>query len=234
MKPVPATVSDLLRRWADKRDRITVYSAATLVEFQSAADLDAAIARGVVAVRLTDRIGLTDDGRDPEFKQLRLVGNRDYDAKPQQCVAIGDDGVTLALDTAHADLLLEAEIVRLADPVAGDAPGVRRFRITPATVRRALAAAPMPEWEAWFRQRAGRAAPPTLKLFAAPGDVDLVVEKHTVLRLDDEDIADGLEQWPQTAEYLKLRLGPLAFAVAEADLPGLRAVLAELGVGVEG
>ena len=234
MKPVPATVSDLLRRWADKRDRITVYAAATLVEFQTPADLDAAIARGVVAVRVTDRIGLTDDGRDPEFKQLRLVGNRDYDAKPQRCVAVGDDGVTLTIDTTHADLLLEAEIVRLADAVPGDAPGVRRFRLTPTTVRRALAGGTLAELDTWFRQRAGQGTPPTVRLFAAPPDARADVRRHTVLHLADEELADGLAQWPETAERLRLRLGPKAFAVDEADLQGLTELLAGLGIECRG
>ena len=233
MKPVPATVSDLLRRWADKRDRITVYAAATLVEFQTPADLDAAIARGVVAVRITDRIGLTDDGRDPEFKQLRLVGNRDYESKPQQCVSVGDDGVTLTIDTTHADLLLEAEIVRLADPVLGDPPGVRRFRLSPATVKRALGVMPVSDLEAWFRQRSGRGTPPTVRLFAGSAESSAKVERHTVLRVEDEEIADGLAQWPETASYLKLRLGPQAFAVADDDLTALRAILASVGLGVE-
>ena len=43
MRPVPAPVADHLLRWADKRERITVYAAATLVEFQSPADLEAAV-----------------------------------------------------------------------------------------------------------------------------------------------------------------------------------------------
>ena len=32
--PVPANVLDLVRRWAGKRERITVHTAATLLEFQ--------------------------------------------------------------------------------------------------------------------------------------------------------------------------------------------------------
>ncbi|MGL6094804.1 MAG: hypothetical protein ACRC7O_03235, partial [Fimbriiglobus sp.] len=91
-KAVPAAVQDLLRRWADKRERISVYAAATLVEFQTPADLDTAISRGIVALRVTDRIGMTGDGRDPEFQHLRLIGNRDYETKPTRCVTVGDDG----------------------------------------------------------------------------------------------------------------------------------------------
>src|SRR6185369_15162163 len=38
-RPVPPAVADLLQRWANKRERIVVYSAATLVEFATTADL---------------------------------------------------------------------------------------------------------------------------------------------------------------------------------------------------
>ncbi len=232
LKPVPPSVADLLRRWADKRDRITVLAAATLVEFQTPADLDSAVARGVVSIRVTDRIGLTDDGRDPEFKHLRLIGNRDYEARPQQCVGVGPDGITLTVDTAHADLLLEAEIVRLADPVAGDPAGVRRFRVTPATLKRRLAdGVGLADIDAWFQTRAGQGLPPALRLFApnpqAPGPT---VGRHTVVHLPTPDMADGLTQWPPAAELVGERLGPTAVAVADENVEALRAVLAGLGI----
>src|SRR5262249_49107482 len=64
-RPVPAAVADLLGRWASKRERITVFASAVLVEFATPAELDAAVARGIVALRLTDRIGMTADGGEP-------------------------------------------------------------------------------------------------------------------------------------------------------------------------
>ncbi|MFM8274127.1 MAG: helicase-associated domain-containing protein, partial [Gemmata sp.] len=94
-RPVPAGVADLLQRWASKRERITVFAAAVLVEFQTPAELDAAVARGVVALRLTDRIGMTADGREPSLAHLRLIGNRDYESRPQRCLTVAADGVTL-------------------------------------------------------------------------------------------------------------------------------------------
>src|SRR5205814_3159627 len=39
-RPVPPAVLDSLRTWSDKRDRITVYPSATLLEFASAHDLE--------------------------------------------------------------------------------------------------------------------------------------------------------------------------------------------------
>jgi hypothetical protein len=234
MKPVPAPVADLLRRWADKRERITVYAVATLVEFQSPADLEAAVARGVVSVRVTDRIGLTDDGSDPDFKHLRLVGNRDYEARPTQCVTVDDDGVTLTVDPAQSDLLLEAEIGRLAEPVAGDPPGVRRFRLTPESLRRATTTGySLADLDAWFLARAGHALPPAGRLFVVgPQLPPPTAERHLVVHLPTAEVADGLVQWPTTAELVDRRLGPTAVVVDEANLPRFREVLAGLGIAL--
>jgi hypothetical protein len=130
-RPIPPAVADLLQRWASKRERITVFASAVLVEFGSPAELDVAVNRGIVALRLTDRIGMTADGAEPALAQLRLIANRDYEARPQQCVSVGDDGVTLTVDAAAADLLLDAEIGRFAVPLPTDPQAPRRFRMTP-------------------------------------------------------------------------------------------------------
>jgi hypothetical protein len=232
MKPVPPAVADLLRRWSDKRERITVYASATLVEFQSPADLEAAVARGVVSVRVTDRIGLSDDGREPDFKHLRLVGNRDYEARPTRCVTVAGDGVTLTVDSAQSDLLLEAEIGRLAEPLTGDAPGVRRFRLTPESLRRAIESGyTLSDLDAWFDARAGHPLTPAGRLFVlGPSLPPPTAARHLVVRLPSAEVTDGLMQWPPTAALVDERLGPTAVTVDEANLPQLKSVLDELGI----
>ena len=232
MRPVPPAVDDLVRRWANKRDRITVFASATLVEFQTPADLEAAIARGVVSVRVTDRIALTDDGRDPAFPHLRLIGNRDYEARPQQCLTVSPDGVTLTVDPAQSDLLLEAEIGRLADPVTGDPPGVRRFRISPTSLKRALATGlSLTDLDSWFRGRTGHPLTPAGKLFThGPQLPPPTAGQVLVVELPSADVADGLVQWPPTAGLIDRRLGPTAVAVDPANLPRLREVLGGLGI----
>lgn len=232
MRPVPPAVDDLLRRWSNKRDRITVFTSATLVEFQTPADLEAAVARGVVSVRVTDRIGLTDDGRDPAFPNLRLMGNRDYESKPQQCLTVADDGVTLTVDPARSDLLLEAEIGRLADPVTDDPPGVRRFRISPTSLKRALTTGlTLTDLDAWFRGRTGHPLTPAGRLFTVgPQLPPPAAGRVLVVELPSADVTDGLVQWPPTSGLVERRLGPTALVVDEANLPRLREVLAGLGI----
>lgn len=235
VRPVPAAVLDLLQRWANKRERITVYSSATLVEFLTPADLDGAISRGMIAVRVTDRIGLCADGADPDYKNLRLIGNRDYEAKPTKCIAVEEDGVTLNLDAGQTDLLLEAEIGRLAEPVPPDGGSARRFKLTPESLRRAVQSGyKLDDLDTWFVARTGFVLPAAGRMFIlGPTVPTSLATKRLVLQVPNPEIADGLMQWPVTKVCFEDRLGPTALAVDEAKLPGLREILELLGVKVE-
>ncbi|MBA4066085.1 MAG: hypothetical protein C0501_20675 [Isosphaera sp.] len=234
-RPVPPAVADLLRRWASKRERITVFASAVLVEFGTPAELEAALARGVVAVRLTDRIGVTADGGEPTLGQLRLVANRDYEAKPQRCVAVADDGVTLAVDAAAADLLLDAELARFAVPVPPD-PGVsRKSRLDPELLRRAAQQSSLADIDTWFRDRTGEPLSPVGRLFVlGPQAAAPSAARLTVVRFPTAELADGVVQWPETRGLIAERLGPTAVAVAEDGLEPLRRALAGLGVALAG
>ena len=234
VRPVPPSVADLLQRWANKRERISVYSSAVLVEFPSPAELDAAVSRGIVSVKLTDRVGMTGDGKEPALSQLRLIGNRDYEAKPQKCVTVGDDGVTLTIDAAQADLLLEAEIVRFAEPLPGDIPSVRRFRLTPVSLRRALdQGMAVADIDTWFVDRTGGSLSPAGRLFlVGPVLPAPTVGVRLVVEFANPDVADGVMQWPDTRSLVAQRLGPLAVTIDEANLDAFRAALAEAGVTI--
>ena len=151
--PVPANVQDLIHRWAGKRERITVHTAATLLEFPAAAELDAAVARGLVSQKLTDRIGLANGELD--YRHLRLLGNRDYEARPQQCISFAPDGVTFTVDVAASDLVLEAELARLAEPVTADG-AERRYRITREAAQAARdQGTTLADLEQWCLNRSG-------------------------------------------------------------------------------
>jgi hypothetical protein len=232
-RPVPPGVADLLQRWASKRERITVFASAVLVEFPTPADLDAAVARGVVVLRLTDRIGMTADGGEPALAQLRLIGNRDYESKPQRCLAVADDGVTLTVDTPQADLLLEAEIGQFAEPLSIEQNGVRRFRLTPASLRR-CAGRPLADTDQWFQERTGAPLSPAGRLLLLGAQLPPpTAARVLVVKLPTADVADGVTQWPGTRALIAERLGPLAVVVEEDNLAALKAALAEAGVVLE-
>jgi len=230
--PVPTNVQDLIRRWAGKRERITVHTAATLLEFAVPAELDAAVARGLVSQKLTDRIGLANGELD--YKNLRLVGNRDYEARPQQCIKFQPDGVTFAVNVAASDLLLEAELSRLAEPVPADGPD-RRYRITPATAQAAREqGTTLPELEQWCLNRSGEPLSPSARLlFAGSAGAVAEVRNQLVITLPSEAVADGVCQWPETGDLLDDRLGPCAVTVAEENADELLARLAAVGVEVK-
>ena len=233
-RPVPPSVADLLQRWANKRERITVYASAVLVEFSTPADLDAAVGRGIVSVRLTDRVGMTGDGKEPALSQLRQIGSRDYEAKPQKCVTVGDDGVTLTIDAAQADLLLEAEIARFAEPLTSHIPTVRRFRITPPSLRRATEqGVSVADIDTWFVDRTGASLSPAGRLFLmGPVLPAPTLGTRLVVEFATQDVTDGVMQWPDTRSLVAQRLGPLAVTIDEANLEAFRAALAEVGVAI--
>jgi hypothetical protein len=233
-RPVPPGVADLLQRWSSKRERITCFASAVLVEFQTPAELDAAVSRGVVTLRLTDRIGMTADGGEPSLSQLRLIGNRDYEAKPQRCLSVADDGVTLTVDTPQADLLLEAEIGQFAEALPIETGGVRKFRLTPTTLRRAAESGrSLADIDQWFAERTGVPLSPAGRLLLlgaqlpSPQAVRLLVVK-----LPTAEVADGVVQWPGTRGLVAERLGPVAVAVDEEHFEAFRAALAEVGVSL--
>ncbi|MBY0460493.1 MAG: helicase-associated domain-containing protein, partial [Gemmataceae bacterium] len=234
-RPVPPGVADLLQRWASKRERITVFASAVLVEFPTPAELEQAVARGVVAVRLTDRIGLTADGREPSLSNLRLIGNRDYESKPQKCLTVADDGVTLTVDTPQADLLLEAEIGQFAEPLPVDpANGVRRFKLTPASLRRAAdSGRALSDLDAWFNERSGSPLSAAGRLLLLGSQMPAPqAARLLVVKLPTVELADGLMQWPETRGLVAERLGPLAVSVDEEAFEAFRAALREAEVEV--
>jgi hypothetical protein len=235
MRPVPSNVADLLKRWADKRERITVYSSATLVEFTTPADLEAAVSRGIVSVRLTDRIGLTADGREPNFQNLRLIGNRDYEAKPQLCVRVAEDGVTLTVDAAQSDLLLEAEIGRLAEPLPNPVPTVRTYRLTPDTLRRAVQGGmSLEDLDDWFVSRTGHPLPPAARLFViGPKVSPPTAAELMVIQFPTAELVDGVMQWPPLAAFVNQRIGPAAIIVSADQLNTFCEVLAGIGITVQ-
>ncbi|HSQ57646.1 MAG TPA: helicase-associated domain-containing protein [Gemmata sp.] len=230
-RPVPPAVVDLLQRWSSKRERITVFASAVLVEFGTAAELDVALSRGIVAVRLTDRIGITADGGTPTLAQLRLVANRDYEAKPQRCVAVDEDGVTLTVDAAAADLLLDAEIGRFAVPLPVEPAAPRRFRLSAEHLRKAAASAGFPDIDNWFIERTGHplSAAGRLLLLGAQA-APLTASRLLVVRFPSSELADGAMQWSETREFISERLGPTTVAMDKHNLEALRDVLAGVGI----
>src|SRR5439155_21602847 len=143
-------------------------------------------------------------------------GTSDYTLPPTACVTVGDDGVTLAVDLAKADLLLEPEVQRFAEPLTSDgALTHRRFLLTPASLQRAAEQGVSLRYlEEWFGQRAAMPLSPAARLlYQAASLPSPRAEELLVLDTSSEEVADGLWQWPATRLFLQRRLGPTALVV---------------------
>jgi hypothetical protein len=231
-RAVPPAVFDSLRTWADKRERITVYPSGTLLEFAAAAELDEALARGLPAVRLADTLAVVASEEAIDYRLFKLTGTRDYALPPERCVRVEPDGVTLTVDVARSDLMLETELPRFAEPAGGpSANGRRRYRLTPASLAAAraggLTAAAL---EGWFTRRTGGPLPPAARLLLAGAQAPPRLHHHLVLHVASAELADGLLQWPQTAPLIADRLGPTALVVDQEQVEPLRQRLAEAGI----
>lgn len=226
---------DLLRTWSNKRDRITVFPTAALMEFGRPEDLSEALARGLPAIRLSDTLAVVSSEEQIEFRHFRLAGTRDYALPPERCVTVEADGVTLTIDLARSDLMLETELPRFADPVDRQPiTGKRQYRLTPESlVRGREAGMTLAALDTWFQQRAGQPVSAAARLLLTGAQLPPPeLRRHLVLHVEVPEIADGLLQWPGTRPLISDRLGPTALSVDEEKLTLLRQRLTELGVTV--
>jgi hypothetical protein len=151
-------------------------------------------------------------------------------------VEVGSDGVTLTIDLARSDLLVETELLRFALPVEGNVNGRRQFRMTAESVAAGRAAGlALRALEDWFPQRTGQPLSPAGRLLMTGGQLPAAdLRHHLVLHLPTADLADGILQWPDTRALVAERLGPTALAVAEEHVDLLRERLGTLGLTLQG
>jgi XPB/Ssl2-like helicase family protein len=236
MRPVPTAVTDSLRTWADKRERLSVYPSAALFEFATPQDLEEALARGLPGMRLSERLAVVPNEGRIDYRHFRLIGTRDYSLPPDQCVEVEADGVTLTIDQARSDLLLETELCRFAELLERPGPnGRRQYRMTPASMavarERGLGLRVL---EDWFGQRTGRPISPAARLLLiGPLTPPFEMQRRLILHVSAPEIADGLLQWPGTRALIQERLGPTALAVADEDVDRLQEQLHELGLSFQ-
>lgn len=246
-RALPAGVAEALRTWAGRRDRITYYSAATLIEFASPVDLERALGQwpespGGPPVVVSDRLLLVEDDASIPFQRFRLAGARDYRRAPEACLETEADGVTLGLDLGRSDLLVDAELARFADELplepARGAPGNprRRFRVSSASLARGtengMTASVL---ASWYVRRTGADMPPAVRLLLQASQSRVApfgTSRLLVLRTPSVDLLDGLLQHPDTRHHLGERLGPTAVIVPDESLDAFRSALAQLGLSL--
>jgi Helicase conserved C-terminal domain len=246
-RALPPGVTDAVTNWATRRERVTYYAAATLIEFGSAAERDTALAfwptsELAAPIMVAERFLLVEDEKTVPFDRLRLTSSRDYRRPPEICALVEPDGVTLALDPARSDLLVEAELARFADllpPLHSEreparTPERRQFIVTPASLRRGMnrgvSATQLVEW---YSRRTGGEVPPAVRLLLAAKTSRIPALKAArmlVLNLPTVELLDGLVQHPATGPLLGWRMGPSAVEIAEDRLAPLQKALKELSI----
>jgi hypothetical protein len=249
-RPLPASVTEALRTWSSRRERITYYAASTLIEFASRDHLEQGLelwpADSRPPLQISDRLLLVEDEAAIPFERFRLAGARDYRRVPEACLEVESDGITLSLDLARSDLLIDAELARFADeleptvamgPASGHgAPANprRRFVVTPASLARAMANGFSPEvLTHWYAKRTGAEMPPAVRLLLLAEHAratPLSVSRPLVLHVPSVHWLDGLLQHPTTREYLGQRLGPTTVIIREDLLAPFRRVLESFGL----
>jgi hypothetical protein len=247
VRPLPDGVSGAIETWAGRRDRLTYFSSATLIEFGSPAELEDALAEwpegpSAPPVRVADRVVLVEDEAAIPFKRFRLAGARDYRRPPESCVEVGPDGVSLSADPARGDLFVEAELSRFADldPTTSADALRRRYVVSPRSLRRAGSEGmTIASLSQWYAHRTGGPLPPAVRLLTRLVDLDgegpppaLKAHRPLLLRAPSAEVLDGLFQHPDTRPLLGDRLGPTAAVVRSDDPSRLREALQRLGVSI--
>jgi hypothetical protein len=249
-RPLSRGVTEAISHWAERRERVVFYAASTLIEFLTQAERDQAIelwpAGGDAApVPVAERFLLVEDDQTVPYGRLRLTSSRDYRRPPDVCVTIEPDGVTLVLDPARADLLVDAEMAQFAEPsptperAAGQSGTSlsRRFAITSDSLQRGINRGMNPPWlSEWFERRAGRPIPAAVELLLLAKSArvpKLKAAKIVVLTAPTPQVLEGLRQLPATGSFLGESLGPTSAAIPEDRVASLQSVLKELGIELE-
>jgi hypothetical protein len=249
-RPLSHNVQDAVTNWASRREHVTYYAAASLIEFSSQRERDLALASWPASnqpepIVVSDRFLLVEDEDSVPFDRLRQTSSRDYRRPPDTCATIEPDGVTLALDPARSDLLVDAELARFADELPPEAtiaekqhgPAPRRFVVTMESLRRGssrgMTAGQLAEW---YTRRTGAEIPPAVRLLLAIRSAQVPPLRPTrilVLTVTSADLLDGLLQHPAIRPWLGDRLGPDSVTIADDCLIPLQKALQDLGIRLE-
>ncbi|MEA2630215.1 MAG: hypothetical protein QOE66_434 [Chloroflexota bacterium] len=246
-RALPAGVAEALRTWAGRRERVIYHAAATLIEFATREDLERGLkdwpAEGPPPVRISDRLLLVEDNGAAPMGRFRITGSRNYRRAPEACLEAGPDGVSLTLDLARSDLLVDAELARFADEQASepshDPPGNprRRFLVSHASLSRATENGLSPALLAhWYLKRTGHEMPAAVRLLllaATARTPVLATSRPLILQAPSAQWLDGLLQHPATRDYLGERLGPTAVIIPDSLLEPFRRALEGLGLSLD-
>jgi hypothetical protein len=230
--PLPEGVVRTLADWAARRERLSIYLNARVLEFASAAARDAALDGGQVkGMTVGERYVLVSTLMRGFQPGATIV----YEPELPTCLSVSEAG-EIAIDPARHDLLIAGELAAYGEPVPTDE---HRWRITRASVRKAVE-------HGWTAQEilsrlAGRTPHPLPRILAcavrawsgghtAPGP--LAVPTVPILQVTDREVAEAISGSALLQPYLLSRLGGHAFLIKPDRTADLVVKLHELGFAV--
>jgi len=233
--PLPDNVQQMLQEWAARRERLTVYRTADLVEFADQAARDAALATQALAGQpIGERFLVL--SRQTRHATAAVSASRtvDYGAAPVRCMQVAEDG-TVHIRRTHADLLVRGEVAAWADSGADE----DHWRLTRTSIQRAVKAG----WTAAsiienLSQRAQQPVPALLlvAIRAWAGERALpkavAVASEMLLQIADPTVAHAIATSTLLQPYLRGQLGPQTFLVRHDTASELRRQLLQLGLHV--
>jgi hypothetical protein len=236
-RPVPQNVQAEVMDWAARGEQVALHAGIQLLEFADEAARDAALS-GRAGRPIGDRFLLLAPGGDGDADAdaegdagLAQAAVLDYAAPPQRCLVLAEDGGVELLPTA--DLLVEAQLQRLAERVGG-----RRYRLSAARVAQAARALGAEEPLSFLTARALDGVPPLLRL-AVRGMTGaqraLSLGTAVVLQCPDPEAARALLESVVLRPYLRGQLAPdvLVLDPDPEAVARVRGLLEGLGVPLQ-
>jgi hypothetical protein len=236
--PLPENIRQTLADWAARREQLTVYRVANVLEFADQHTRDAALAKkpgGGVAVG--ERYILLSGQQRGRVLSAQVSRTVDYLSPPVRCLKVSEEG---DVEVVHqrADLLVQGELSAWAD---ADSANGGRWSITRHSVQKAVSAG----WTADsiinnLKQRLQHDLPPLLfvaiRAWAGMRTLPTTVALATdlVLQVADLEVARAIASSPLLQPYLRGRLGRQTFLVKHETVEAFRARLAEFGLQVGG
>ena len=227
--PLPQNVTVELREWAARRERMTLYQRARLLEFPDAMHRDAVLEAGLRGAPVGERFVLLASAAPDPTAHPRGVN---YARPLSRCLTVTEDGM-LTLLRPDVDLIIEGELDLWAE--RRDAT---TWQLTADSVRAALrAGARIEEALNWLAARltGGVPVPPLLRaaLLAWAG---IKVETHlaevVVLQCKQREVFDAIVNSPTLQPLLRGVLAPDLVLVDPAAVEMLRAHLVWAGFDV--
>ena len=230
--PLPDSIVRTLADWAARRERLSVYLNARILEFRSPAARDAALTAGQVQGTAVGERFVRVESLSRGFRPRGTIA---YEPELPKCLVVSETG-EIAIDQASRDVLIAGELAAYCEPTPANE---YRWRVTRASIERAIERGWIAkEILSRLARRARHPLPPILACAirawsggrTAPGP--LSVPTVPVLQVTDRDVAEAISESELFQPYLLGRLGVHTFLVKPDWATELIVTLGELGFAV--